>query len=170
MQTGAQRYLPDTPVCARLHAPGTDNPYVQDMSDPVIIYDGECRFCQWSVRRIRKLDRRRQFEFAPRQTEGLDQRFPVLTESDFNTGLRLIDAEAVYVGADAIYQIYRHLPPHNLVAWLYRVPPFTQLARLGYAIIARNRHRFGLVECDTGACAVPVAATGESSSATTMSS
>ena len=113
---------------------------------PAIIYDGECRFCQWSVRRIRKLDRRRQFEFAPRQTEGLDQRFPVLTESDFNTGLRLIDAEAVYVGADAIYQIYRHLPPHNLVAWLYRVPPFTQLARLGYAIIARNRHRFGLVE------------------------
>ncbi len=131
------------------------NPYVQDMPDPVIIYDGECRFCQWSVRRIRKLDRRQQFEYAPRQTEGIDARFPVLTESDFNTGLRLIDGEAVHVGADAIYQIYRHIPPYSLIAWLYRIPPFTQLARLGYGIIARNRHRFGRVECDTDVCAVP---------------
>ncbi len=140
------------------------------MPDPVIIYDGECRFCQWSVRRIRKLDRRQQFEYVPRQTEGLDARFPVLAESDFNTGLRLMDAGAVHVGADAIYQIYRRLPPYNLVAWLYRVPLITQLGRLGYAIIARNRHRFGRVECNTGACTVPVASAGESPSATTMSS
>ena len=132
-----------------------ENPYVQDMSDSVIIYDGECRFCQWSVHRIRKLDRREQFEYVPRQTEGIDARFPVLAESDFNTGLRLIDDESVHVGADAIYQIYRQIPPYRLIAWLYRVPPFTQLARLGYAIIARNRHRFGRVECDTGACALP---------------
>ena len=140
------------------------------MSKPVIIYDGECRFCQWSVRRIRKFDRHEQFEYAPRQTEGLDARFTILTESDFNTGLRLIeDSGAVHVGADAIYQIYRHLPPYNLVAWLYRIPPFTQLARLGYAIIARNRHRFGRVECDTGTCTVPAAANAESSSAPTVS-
>jgi predicted DCC family thiol-disulfide oxidoreductase YuxK len=141
-----------------------ENPYVQDMPDSVIIYDGECRFCQWSVRRIRKLDRRQQFEYVPRQTERIDARFPVLAESDFNTGLRLLeDTGAVHVGADAIYQIYRCLPPYNLVAWLYRVPPFTQLARLGYGVIARNRHRFGRVECDTGACAIPAMPADESS-------
>ena len=134
------------------------------MPRPVIIYDGECRFCQWSVRRIRKLDRRQQFEYAPRQSDGLDARFPILAQSDFNTGLRLIEpGGAVHVGADAIYQIYRCLPPYNLVAWLYRVPLITQLGRLGYAIIARNRHRFGRVECDTGSCAVAAAATGEES-------
>ena len=140
------------------------------MSKPVIIYDGECRFCQWSMRRIRKFDRRELFEYAPRQTEGLDARFPILSQSDFNAGLRLMEqGGAVHVGADAIYQIYRRLPPYKLVAWLYRIPPFTQLARLGYAIIARNRHRFGRVECDTGTCTVPAAANPESSSATTVS-
>ena len=125
------------------------------MPRPVIIYDGECRFCQWSLRRIRKLDRRERFECVPRQREGVDERFPILARSDFDTGLRLIDGGAVYVGADAIYQIYRRLPPYQLVAWLYRVPLITQLVRLGYAFIARHRFRFGRVACDTGTCAVP---------------
>ena len=144
--------------------------FVPMMPKPVIVYDGECRFCQWSVRRIRKLDRREQFEFVPRQSAGLDARFPILAQSDFNTGLRLIEdtgavqVGAVHVGADAIYQIYRSLPPYNLVAWLYRVPPFTQLGRLGYAIIARNRHRFGRTECDTGSCAVPAVDAADASS------
>jgi len=70
--------------------------FVPMMPKPVIVYDGECRFCQWSVRRIRQLDRREQFEFVPRQSAGLDARFPILAKSDFNTGLRLIeDAGAV---------------------------------------------------------------------------
>jgi predicted DCC family thiol-disulfide oxidoreductase YuxK len=139
--------------------------FVPMMPKPVIVYDGECRFCQWSVRRIRQLDRREQFEFVPRQSAGLDARFPILAKSDFNTGLRLIeDAGAVHVGADAIYQIYRSLPPYNLVAWLYRVPPFTQFGRLGYSIIARNRHRFGRTECDTGSCTVPVVDPADASS------
>ena len=141
------------------------------MPRPVIIYDGECRFCQWSLRRIRKLDRRERFEYVPRQAEGVEERFPILTQSDFNTGLRLMDGDAVHVGADAIYQIYRRLPPFHLVTWLYRVPLITQLVRLGYAFIARNRFRFGRVECDTGVCAMPGAAdTGESAESAIASS
>ena len=69
---------------------------------PVIVYDGECRFCLWSVGRIRR------FEYLPRQADGMEERFPVLARSDFNTGLRLICADGqVDVGADAVYQIYR---------------------------------------------------------------
>ena len=125
------------------------------MSQSVIVYDGECRFCQWSVRRIQKVDTKGRFEYLPRQTEGVDERFPVLAQSDFNTGLRLISEGEVEVGADAVYEIYRHLPPYHLIAWVYRLPLLRQLFRASYALIARNRHRFGRIQCETESCAIP---------------
>ena len=132
------------------------DPYFLDMEKPVIVYDGECRFCQWSVERIRKRDRRDHFEYLPRQTAGIDERFPILARSDFDAGLRLMrSANDVIVGADAIYQIYRRLPPYHLVAWTYRLPVLKSLARMGYQFIARNRHLFGRVQCDSEACALP---------------
>ena len=132
------------------------------------MFDGECRFCQWSIRRIQTLDKQNQFEYLPRQTDGLATLFPRLFESDFNTGLRLVTApseptgagatgdDSIYVGSDAIYQIYRRIPPFHLVTWLYRVPVFSSFFRACYGLIARNRHRFGKVQCDTDACDVGV--------------
>ena len=126
------------------------------MPQPAIIYDGECRFCQWSVRRIRSLDRKDQFEYLPRQADGVDERFPILSQSDFNSGLRLIkEDEEVFVGADAVFEIYGSLPPYHLITWTYRIPILRQLFKAGYALIARNRHRFGRIECDTEACHLP---------------
>ena len=124
---------------------------------PAIIYDGECRFCLWSVGRIRRAAREGQFEFVPRQQPGLDERFPILAQSDFNTGLRLMHTDGtVHVGADGVYEIYRRLTPYHLVAWIYRLPLFKQAFRLGYALVARNRHRFGRIgpdsACDGDAC------------------
>lgn len=123
-------------------------------AEPVIVYDGECRFCDWSVRRIKKLDRQKQFEYLPRQAPGVEERFPVLAASDFNTGLRLIDDPRVFVGADAVHQIYRRIPPYHLIAWAYALPGLRQLFRFGYALVALNRHRFGRMEC-ADACEVP---------------
>ncbi len=124
------------------------------MEELVIVYDGECRFCQWSIRRIRKLDRSDQFEYLPRQSDGVEKRFPQLIESDFNTGLRLIvETEDIHVGADAVYEIYRRMPPFHLVTWLYRLPVLGGFFQWCYSLIARNRHMFGRVECDTGVCA-----------------
>ncbi len=109
--------------------------------------------------RIRRFARAGQFEYLPRQQPGLEERFPVLTQSDFNTGLRLIHPDGtVYVGADGVYEIYRRLTPFHLITWVYRLPVCRQIFRLGYALIARNRHRFGQVSstlaCDTDECAL----------------
>ena len=127
------------------------------MGKGVIVYDGECRFCRWSVRRIRWLDRRGQFEYLPRQARGAAERFPQLCGSDFNTGLRLIaDGGEVCVGADAVYEIYRRMPPFHLLAWLYRTPLLHGFFRMCYALIARYRRLSGRVACATDACAVPI--------------
>ncbi len=126
------------------------------MEEQVVVYDGECRFCQWSIRRVQRLDSLDQFEYLPRQAEGAEARFPKLAESDFNTGLRfVVGGDDIRVGADAVYEIYRRMPPFHLVAWFYRVPVLHQFFRMCYALIARNRHWFGPVECDTEACDAP---------------
>ena len=102
---------------------------------------------------MKKKDKRSQFDYLPRQTQGIEDHFPKLASSDFNTGMRLVvGKEDIYVGADAVYQIYRRLPPFHLFAWLYRVPVLNLVFRAGYALIARYRHLSGRVACDTGTC------------------
>ncbi len=100
-------------------------------------------------------DDRGAFEFVPRQTPGLDERFPVLATSNFNTGMRLIEADgAIHVGADAVYGIARHLRGWRRWAWLYRVPGLCGLSRLAYGLVARNRQRLGKTCDDSGACRI----------------
>jgi predicted DCC family thiol-disulfide oxidoreductase YuxK len=123
---------------------------------PVVVYDGECRFCLKQVDRLRGRDEHEAFEFVPRQAEGLDERFPKLAEGDFDTGLRLVrtDGELV-VGADAIYQIARQLRGYRRLAWLYRVPGLRGLLRLAYAWVAKNRYKLaGRNNCDDGSCKI----------------
>ncbi|MDX1565533.1 MAG: DUF393 domain-containing protein [Phycisphaeraceae bacterium] len=119
---------------------------------PVVVYDGNCRFCLRQIERFKKRDREGFFEYVPRQREGLDERFPVLASGDFNTGLRLIDREGrCHVGAEAIYRIARRLPVYRTVAWLYRVPLLSSLFRAAYRLVAKYRNRLaGKTSCEPG--------------------
>lgn len=121
---------------------------------PVVVYDGECRFCIQQIQRFQRLDPSNQFEWVPRQQPGLEKRFPILAQSDFDTGMRYIGAgDKVEVGADAVYQICKRLPAFQPVAWLYLLPGCKQIARAIYAWIAANRKRLGQT-CDNGACSI----------------
>ena len=123
---------------------------------PVIVYDGECRFCQGQIQRIRRWDSRDAFEYAARQTPGLAGRFPILETGDFGTGMRLIEGDGkVHVGADAVYEIARRLPVCRWLAWIYRVPILHGLMRSVYGWVAANRGRLNrsaevCVECEDG--------------------
>jgi predicted DCC family thiol-disulfide oxidoreductase YuxK len=119
---------------------------------PVVVYDGECPFCRKQVARIQRRDVRDQFEYLPRQAASLIDRFPILAEADFNTGMRLVLPDGhVHVGADAVYHIARRLPGWRWIVWLYRVPILHALARRIYRWIASNRQRLAQ-DCDDGAC------------------
>ena len=121
---------------------------------PVVVYDGECPFCRKQIARIRSRDIREQFEYVPRQTPALTDRFPALAEGDFNSGMRLVlPGGQVHVGVDALYHIARRLPRWRWVAWLYRVPILRALAQRAYRWIAANRQRLGQ-PCDDGACRI----------------
>jgi predicted DCC family thiol-disulfide oxidoreductase YuxK len=123
------------------------------LARPVVVYDAACAYCRRQVERIRRRDTKDAFAYFPRQTEGLEQRFPALVEETFDSGMRLVhEDEAISVGADAVYQIARRLGGWRRFAWLYRVPLLRGLFRIAYAWIARNRHRLAR-DCE-GTCGV----------------
>ena len=120
-----------------------------------LVYDGHCSFCRRWVARIAHGDRSGTFEFVPKQTAGLTERFPKLDEGDFNTGMRLITPDdVIHVGADAAYQIARRLRYWRRIAWLYLVPGIHSLTRSVYAWIAARRQSLS-GECDDGTCTPP---------------
>lgn len=121
---------------------------------PIVVYDGACPYCRRQVNKMKRRDVDDVFDYVPRQTEGLEQRFPKLATGDFDTGLRLIEpGGAIHVAGDAIYHIARRLRGWRNWAWLYRIPGLKQLFRVIYAWIARNRQRLGPCtddRCDVG--------------------
>ena len=122
----------------------------------VVVYDGDCPFCQRQIARIRQQDSLGRFDYVPRQADGLPERFPALAEGDFDTGMRLIRPDGhIYVGADSVYHIARQLPVWRGLAWLYRVPGVHVAARSAYAWVAAHRQSLGR-NCDDGNCTVPV--------------
>lgn len=121
-------------------------------SKPLVVYDGECRFCIARVGEIRKLDTANAMDYMPRQDEQCEQRFPAIRDVDLEDGILFIEADGkISVAADAIYKIFRLLPERRLVAQLYLVPGIKQMIRLGYRIIAINRRRLGQT-CEGGVC------------------
>src|ERR1700688_608042 len=123
-----------------------------NLQKPIVIYDGECRFCIDQVRRIKQMDMLHQLEYIPRQDPTADLRFPMLRTIDFDKGMRLLTADGNnYAGADAVYQIARRLPATRPIAWLYCIPGINQIAKLIYTWIARNRKRLGQT-CDDASC------------------
>lgn len=118
------------------------NPAAPADARPVVVFDGECPFCIRQIERMQGRDEEGRFDYAPRQTEGLEQQHPGLAEGDFDTGLRLVRRDGqIRVGADAIYEIARELRGWRHLAWLYRVAPLRPLFRAAYGYLARRRKK-----------------------------
>jgi len=117
-----------------------------------IVFDDSCQFCQNQIKKIKSMDPLNQFEYVPRSSTDLTDRFPMLKEMNFDSGMRLITTEGrVFVGADAIYQIARCLPSTKAIAWLYQVPLIKQVCQLVYKWIAANRQKLA-ASCESGTC------------------
>lgn len=113
----------------------------QDVAGAIlVVYDGACAFCRRSIAAIQQRDRHGQFVYLPRETPGLEERYPQLALGDFDTGMRVIEPDGtMHIGADAIYQIATRLPYFRWCAWMYHLPYTRGLARRIYAWVAANR-------------------------------
>ncbi len=136
----------------------TDNAEIKPDSltgNSIVIFDGVCKFCSFSVQFILKRDREGIFRFAPLQSSlgsALMRQYR-LDPTDAQSILLIKDGSA-YLKSDAALEIVENLgPPWS---WLkpFAVIPNPWRDAL-YDLIARNRYRwFGKRDI----CYVPTAA------------
>jgi predicted DCC family thiol-disulfide oxidoreductase YuxK len=119
---------------------------------PILIFDGVCKFCHWSVKFVMKRDKKKQVKFAALQSEEgqhLLKKHGFSTE-EYDTAV-LIIGEKVFTRSTASLEVCRYLSfPWPLMPCFKLVPKF--LRDGFYNFIVRRRYKlFG--KYDT--CVVP---------------
>lgn len=118
------------------------------MTDPVLIYDGDCAFCQRCVDLGGRLP-------APVRSEP----FQSLDPGAYGLTTAQVRAAAWWIGADgsrrrghrAVAAVLAAQPrgAWRAIGWLLAHPPVSWVAAPAYALIARFRHRLpgGTAQC-----------------------
>lgn len=135
------RNLPDPDA-----APGTD----------VVIYDGQCRFCQGQVRNLQRLDRWGQrLSFLSLHDPRVSRRYPELSHDELMAQMYVVDTRGNrYGGSDAVRYLTRRLPLLWPAMPILHLPGTAGLWRWAYNQVARRRYRISGRACEADACSI----------------
>ncbi len=110
-------------------------------SAPLVIYDGDCALCAWSVRFITARSQPGAFRFAARDSDAALPAFVAYPDARRIDGVLLVDGAQLFARSDAALRIMHHLRrPWPLLGGLRLVP--RPLRDALYAIVARYRYRW----------------------------
>ena len=105
---------------------------------PLLIWDGDCGFCQhwverWAIMTKGQIDYEKSREVAAR--------FPEISRDQFERSVVFIDGTGtVFTGAEAVYRSLQDLRSKRWLAWSYdHLPGFAFISEIGYRTIARHR-------------------------------
>ncbi len=106
---------------------------------PLMIYDGECRFCCASIERWRE-ETGEQIDYAPYQEAA--SRLPEISASEFRKSVYLIEPDGTLSrAARAVLRTMSLCGRKRWLYWMYRVVPgFGLVADLLYGCVARLRY------------------------------
>ena len=141
--------------------PETRSPTVADnpaFGKGVVLYDGDCGFCQQSVRLLKGLDWFRTLHFqSARDTAHLPASEVPLDPGKMLDEMHVLtpDRRTAHAGFAAFRWIAWRLPLTAPLAPLMYLPGVLWAGTRAYRWVARNR--FNLVPCANNACAVPLA-------------
>jgi predicted DCC family thiol-disulfide oxidoreductase YuxK len=113
-----------------------------------VLYDADCRWCRAMARRTRRLLAGRRLELLPLQTPWVKAKLG-LPEPELLEEMRLLQQDGKYFGgADAVLEIGRYFWWAWPLRQIGRIPAVTQVLRVVYRWIARNRN------CATRNCTI----------------
>jgi predicted DCC family thiol-disulfide oxidoreductase YuxK len=123
----------------------------------VVIYDGECKFCTASVRKLQHYDRLGRLAFLSLHDSAVVRRWPDLTHDDLMQYMYVISSDGRrFRGAEAFKYLSTRLPALYWMAPLLYLPGLMPLWQACYRAFAKRRYRWGRVEtCDDGSCKIP---------------
>ena len=108
----------------------------------IIVFDGFCNLCDYSIQFIIPRDKEAKFLFISGQSEkgkALQSEYGVQTIADGT--VILIKDQKVYIKSDAAIEIARELDaPWNILALLRFIP--NRIRDYLYSLIAHNRYRW----------------------------
>lgn len=114
----------------------------------IILFDGDCAYCNGWVKWIRKRDAGHRFAFASLTSEqgrALRNKHGIPDHLD---SIVLVKGEAAFTRSDAAWRVLKGLPGNAVWGGLLRLVP-RPLRNWGYDLVAKNRHHLGLTdECE----------------------
>ena len=119
------------------------------IDEPTVIFDGQCalclRFVGWARARMGE-----QVSFVP--ALSIDAEAIGLSQTDLKSSVWIVEPGGrKATGADAVVRVLGFIGgPWRTVAAIARVPPFSAVCRIGYRVVALNRHR--LSSCCDDSC------------------
>lgn len=109
----------------------------------LVLFDGDCTYCNGWVNWIRKRDKAGHFRFAALSSpEGIAVRSAHAIPDSVDS-IVLVSGNAAHTRSDAAWRVLKGLPGLGLAGTLLRLVP-RPLRNWGYDLLARNRHRLGM--------------------------
>ena len=119
-----------------------------------LLFDGDCGVCTYSAELAKQIDRKKRFRIEPYQRFPEEQlrRWGLSYEQCARKVQVLSRRGRAHSGAFGInYFLFSYFPWSLLVILVYAIPVLLLLELIGYALVAKHRHRisrwFGLKAC-----------------------
>jgi predicted DCC family thiol-disulfide oxidoreductase YuxK len=112
----------------------------------VLIYDGGCGLCQWSVRFVQKRDRNAVFSYASSQSP-VGKALLEKSNLGIPTEVILLQQGNIFKGPVALIRLLKELPqPWSFLGRVLQLIPVS-ISRSIYDFVARNRYLFPKDQC-----------------------
>ena len=120
----------------------------------IIIYDGECVFCQKQVARIAAWDRKGILSFLSLHDPEVARRWPDLSHEQLMKEMYLIDQNGNrFAGAHVFRWLSGRLPILLPLYPLMHLPGSMPFWSFGYGLVAKARYKWGKTKsCEDGTC------------------
>jgi acetyl esterase len=116
----------------------------------LLVYDGQCHFCDHCVALIRRWDGAGRVTAVPYQDTAAWAGIPGLSRDALEHAMHLVSPTGeVFAAAAAAPPLLRLLPGGRILAAPLALPAAGRIAAAVYRWVARHRHRLG---CTSPAC------------------
>lgn len=118
------------------------------LTRPVLLWDGDCGFCQRWVRRLESRDAGDRIETLKATDRAKYPELLGITDHALNHAMHLALPDGrVLAGGRAVPEILRLLPRWRWVAWVFGIPGVAWATDRVYGWVAARRHKLG---CEVG--------------------
>jgi predicted DCC family thiol-disulfide oxidoreductase YuxK len=108
-----------------------------------MVFDGDCRFCSFWIRRWQRLTGDA-VDYLPSQDPQIAARFPEIPRENYQTSVQLIEPNGnVISGAEAVFRALAHNPKWQWPLRFYQSSGlFAKLTECAYKFVASHRTGF----------------------------